>query len=203
MIQHSTMSTAWWKLGGRNRRSGRRAALGAAIVAMGVLAAACSSGSSTTTTTSTISSTTHTTTASSANATVRTAQATGVGTVLVDSAGRTLYLFTPDKQSSPTCTGTCATIWAPLVVTGQPTAGSGVTASLLGTVRDANGATQVTYNHWPLYTFAGDTAAGQAKGQGLNTFGGHWSALDRQGASAQTTSGSTPTTRSSSGGNGY
>jgi predicted lipoprotein with Yx(FWY)xxD motif len=195
------MSTAGPKSGPHNRRGTSRVAAGAALAAIGVLAAACSSGSSTSATT-TASTATHTTTASSANATVRTAQATGVGMVLVDSAGRTVYLFTPDKQSSSTCTGACAAAWTPVVVSGQPTAGSGLTVSLLGTVQDANGKTQVTYNKWPLYTFIGDTAAGQAKGEGLNTFGGHWTALDSQGAAAQTTSAPKSSTSTTSGG-GY
>jgi predicted lipoprotein with Yx(FWY)xxD motif len=126
--------------------------------------------------------------------------------VVVDSSGKTVYRFSPDNQSSSTCTGACAAVWPPVIVTGTPTAGSGLSASLLGTVRDADGRMQATYNRWPLYSFVGDTAAGQAHGQGLSTFGGHWSALDKQGAAATTTAVGAPTTsttKASSGGYGY
>ena len=119
--------------------------------------------------------------------TVVAAKATGVGTVLVSSAGRTLYLFAPDKQKAVTCTGACAGYWPPLYVTGKPVAGAGIKASLLGTIKAPNGKTQVTYNHWPLYTFMGDSKAGQANGQGVNAFGGLWSAVTTTGSPAVAT----------------
>jgi predicted lipoprotein with Yx(FWY)xxD motif len=119
--------------------------------------------------------------------TVHAAKATGVGTVVVNSAGRTLYLFSPDKQKKVTCTGTCARYWPPLYVSGKPAAGAGIKASLLGTIKAPNGKTQVTYNHWPLYTFAGDSKAGQANGQGVVAFGGSWFALNVAGNRAMAT----------------
>jgi predicted lipoprotein with Yx(FWY)xxD motif len=194
------MSTAGASTERTSRRGARRAAIAVSLLSIGVLAAACSSNSSSSTTT-----TTSPTTTSASNATVRVAVVPGVGSVLVDSAGRTVYQFSTDNQSSSTCTGACAAAWMPLVVSGQPTAGAGLTASLIGTVRDADGRTQVTYNRWPLYTFIGDTATGQAHGQGLSTFGGHWSALDKQGAAATTTAAgaSTTSTTKASGGYGY
>jgi predicted lipoprotein with Yx(FWY)xxD motif len=79
------------------------------------------------------------------------------------------------------------------------TAGSGVQSSLLGTVKDASGKLEVTYNHWPLYTFSGDSGPGVAKGQGISNFGGTWYVLSSSGnpvTSAQSSS-------SSGGGNGY
>jgi predicted lipoprotein with Yx(FWY)xxD motif len=131
------------------------------------------------------------------------ASVSGVGRVLVDSQGRTLYLFTPDKQSTPTCSGACASAWPPLMANGTPTAGSGATASMVGIVQGPSG-TQVTYDHWPLYTFAGDSGPGQAKGQGLDTFGGHWSALQADGSMATTAAApASSTTKPSSGGYGY
>ena len=180
--------------------------MGAALIAVGLLAAACGSSSSTATTTTAASSGSTSSTASGSSGssgTVAVASVSGVGRVLVDSQGRTLYLFTPDKQSASTCTGACAAAWMPLMATGTPSAGSGVSASLLGTVHNPNGTVQVTYNHWPLYTFIGDTAAGQARGQGLSTFGGHWTALTSSGASATASTSSGSSTSSSSGGNGY
>jgi hypothetical protein len=60
-------------------------------------------------------------------------------------------------------------------------AGSGVQSSLLGTVKDASGNLEVTYDHWPLYTFSGDSGSGVAKGQGLTSFGGTWYVLNGSG----------------------
>jgi len=125
-----------------------------------------------------------------------------VGSALVDKAGRTLYVFSPDAHKAPTCTGTCASYWPPLLVRHKPVPGTGVRKSLLGTVRTANGKLQVTYHHWPLYTFAEDTARGQASGQGLEQFGGKWSTIARSGRSPFATSSTAPSTTTSSGGYG-
>jgi predicted lipoprotein with Yx(FWY)xxD motif len=94
--------------------------------------------------------------------------------VLTDSKGLTLYYFLPEKGSTiGACTGGCLTTWPPLVVTGTPTAASGVTGTLATASIMLNGAsaTQVTYNGWPLHTFSGDTASGQTSGNGI---GGNW-----------------------------
>src|SRR5437773_401299 len=58
-------------------------------------------------------------------------RATSLGKILVTAQGRSLYLFAPDKRGKSTCYGSCATYWPPLLVTGKPTAGTGVKASLL------------------------------------------------------------------------
>jgi len=192
-----------------DRGSGRRrlelGAVVAALTTVGLLAAACSGGSSATTTTAG----SRTTGSGPASiATVRTAAMTGVGTVLVDGSGRTLYLFEPDNRAAPTCSGSCSSAWPPLKATGTPTAGGGARSSLLGTVRNPDGQLQVTYDHWPLYTFAGDAGAGQVHGQGVNSFGGPWWVVDASGSAvtrsggAATTGGSTPPTTTASG-NGY
>jgi predicted lipoprotein with Yx(FWY)xxD motif len=89
-----------------------------------------------------------------------------LGEILVDGEGRTLYLFMPDAQGTPTCEGDCAGNWPPLV--GQAAAGEGVDAALIGTAQRSDGTSQVTYNGWPLYHFAGDAAAGDTNGQGIN-----------------------------------
>jgi predicted lipoprotein with Yx(FWY)xxD motif len=96
------------------------------------------------------------------------------GTFLVDSSGRSLYLFEADKGDKSTCNDACAAAWPPLTTTGAPTAGDGVQASLLGTSKRDDGTMEVTYNGHPLYYFAGDKSAGETKGQGVDGFGAEW-----------------------------
>jgi predicted lipoprotein with Yx(FWY)xxD motif len=109
----------------------------------------------------------------------------GLGTVLVNGEGFTLYMFEPDKQSnSSTCYGECENLWPPvLLVDGvkAPLAGAGVNASLLGTTVRTGGIKQITYNGWPLYLWHGDSQPGEATGQGLNDSGGLWYVLDPDG----------------------
>ena len=117
----------------------------------------------------------------------------GSATVLTNAQGFTLYSFAPDTPTKSNCNGVCAQNWPP--VKGPATA-SGVKGTF-GTIKRSNGATQATFDGHPLYTFAGDTAPGQAKGNGLNAAGGLWHEI--------TTSGSAPAGSSSagSGGGGY
>jgi len=86
----------------------------------------------------------------------------GLGEVLVDGRGVTVYLFAADHQGAPsTCVSLCAVQWPPLVLqpgTGAPIAGPGIKPALLGTSARADGSTQITYNGWPLYTWPQDTA---------------------------------------------
>jgi predicted lipoprotein with Yx(FWY)xxD motif len=89
----------------------------------------------------------------------------GLGDILVDGDGRTLYAFTKDKGDQSACSGQCATSWPAL--TGTATPGSGVQAALLSTSMQANGDAQVTYGGRPLYYFAGDAKAGDTNGQGV------------------------------------
>jgi predicted lipoprotein with Yx(FWY)xxD motif len=89
------------------------------------------------------------------------------GPILVDSKGMTLYLFTNDTPNTTTCYNSCATAWPPLLINGTPTAGTGVTASMLGTTTRTDGTTQVTYNGWPLYYFASDKVAGDTTGENV------------------------------------
>jgi predicted lipoprotein with Yx(FWY)xxD motif len=112
--------------------------------------------------------------------TIATANISSVGTVLVNAQGRTLYYLMTDNHSQPTCTGSCAQTWPPMIVKGSvPAAGSGVTGPL-GTVANPDGGKQLTYMAWPLYTYSGDSAAGQANGQGS---GGVWFAMTASGPS--------------------
>lgn len=97
-----------------------------------------------------------------------------LGKILVDSKGRTLYLFAADKGSSSTCSGACASSWPPLTTTQKPVAGTGVMASALGTTKRSDGTTEVTYGGHPLYYYAGDTSPGQTTGQALSQFGARW-----------------------------
>jgi len=98
----------------------------------------------------------------------------GEGEVLFDDRGQALYLFTPDAErpegTPPTCVDDCATAWPPLLTDGDPVAGPGVDASLLGSVARADGTSQVTYGGQPLYLFASDQP-GTTGGQGV---GGVW-----------------------------
>jgi predicted lipoprotein with Yx(FWY)xxD motif len=105
----------------------------------------------------------------------------GLGDVLVNSQGRTLYLFGGDSGTTSECSGACAVNWPPLRVTGKPTIGSGAKASLISTTTRSDGARQVTYNGHPLYLFKGDKSPGDTNGEGLNAFGGSWYALSPAG----------------------
>ncbi len=98
---------------------------------------------------------------------------TSIGPVLADAKGFTLYWYSKDTPMSSACTGSCAKAWPP--VTGKPAPAMGVRlVGKLGTIARANGVLQATYKGHPLYTYAGDSAPGQVKGNGL---GGVWHAL--------------------------
>jgi len=102
--------------------------------------------------------------------TVQTTNDATFGKILTDAQGHALYLYQLDSGTTSACTGACASTWPALIVTGTPTAGDGVTASLLGTAKQADGSMQVTYNGHLLYGFTGDSAAGDATGQGVESF---------------------------------
>ena len=104
------------------------------------------------------------------------------GKFLVDGQGRALYLFEADKSTTSTCTGACAAAWPPVIASAMPMAGGGVSQSLLGTTKRADGTEQVTYNGHPLYYFAADTGAGMVKGQGSKEFGAGWYVLNAKGS---------------------
>ena len=108
-------------------------------------------------------------------------QKTALGTILVDSRGRTLYLFEKDRNGVSMCNSSCLAYWPALTSQHAPVAGKGVQQSLLGLSRARNGVRQVTYAGHPLYTFVGDKKAGQTTGEGLNNFGAEWYALGVSG----------------------
>jgi predicted lipoprotein with Yx(FWY)xxD motif len=105
----------------------------------------------------------------------------GLGKILVDSQGRTLYLFQKDSGTKSACSGACASAWPPLRASGKPTVGGGAKASLIGTTPRSDGKPQVTYNGHPLYGYQGDSNAGDTKGQGINGFGALWYVLSATG----------------------
>src|SRR5687768_11180256 len=106
-------------------------------------------------------------------ATVAVSESADFGSILVDGEGMSLYLFTNDTQNAgaSTCADDCLAAWPALLSDGDPVAGEGVDAALLGTITRDDGTTQVTYNGWPLYYFHEDAAAGDTNGQGV---GGVW-----------------------------
>jgi predicted lipoprotein with Yx(FWY)xxD motif len=128
---------------------------------------------------------------------------TALGKVLVDARGHTLYLFDKDKRGMSACYGACAAYWPALLSPAKARAGSGVRASLLGMTRRANGQRQVTYAGHPLYTFAGDTKAGQTTGEGLKDFGAAWDAVAANGHSVEPAASDSSDSGQSSGGYGY
>jgi predicted lipoprotein with Yx(FWY)xxD motif len=152
-----------------------------------------------------------TTAPASTGATVSTGT-TSLGTVLTNAQGFTLYYFLPEKNSTlGACTGGCLTAWPPLVATGSPTSTSAVTGTLATVSVMVNGTAEneVTYNGWPLHTYASDTMPGQTNGQGI---AGMWFAATPSTSSTSTgasSASSTPTpaaatpTPSTAGGYGY
>ena len=104
-----------------------------------------------------------------------------LGRILVDSRGRTLYLFEKDRKGQSACSGLCTTYWPPLLAHGKTTAGKGARRSLVGSIRRADGSRQVTYAGHPLYLFSGDSRRGQVNGEGLTDFGASWDALTPAG----------------------
>jgi predicted lipoprotein with Yx(FWY)xxD motif len=157
-----------------------------------LLVTACASSSSSTSSAPATSAPAAGSSSGSSGTTLQTRTISGTA-VVTNSAGFTLYWFAPDTSTTSKCTGSCATYWPP--VKGPATAGSGVTGTL-GTITRSDGTKQVTYDGHPLYTYVGDTAPGQNKGNGQNLSGGKWYEV--------TVSGAAPAASiSPSGGGGY
>ena len=149
----------------------------AAVIPLTVLAlASCGGGTSDATASAALPKT-----ANGRPATVGVANVDPLGAILVDSQGRTVYLFEKDTGPESTCFGACATEWPPVTTSGKPSAGSGVTASMLGTTKRSDGKTQVTYNGHPLYLFEADQKPGDATGQKVDAFGAKWYVLSSAG----------------------
>jgi predicted lipoprotein with Yx(FWY)xxD motif len=108
---------------------------------------------------------------------VKAAKVGDLGAIIVNTEGLTLYDFHKDKGGTSACYGACAGAWPPLLTEGEPKAEAGAMASRLGTTKRKDGSVQVTYNGWPLYTYAGDKAPGEANGNDIDQFGAEWYAL--------------------------
>ena len=145
------------------------------LAAAALIAAGCGSSSSPSTTTGSAS--THPGTTASSGSTLETAKIGGA-TVLTNAKGFTLYWFALDTSTTSKCNGNCATFWPP--VKGPATAGPGVTGKLSVLTR-TGGSVQAVYDGHPLYTYVGDSAPGQANGNGLNLNGGLWHEVTASG----------------------
>jgi predicted lipoprotein with Yx(FWY)xxD motif len=177
----------------------------ATLLVAAVALAACGSDSSSSDSTTTTRAAGSSTTAKPANsAAVIVAKPVGdLGTILVDAKGRTVYTLT-NGGAAVACTGPCLQAWPPVVLPpDQTTATGGPGVEGLGVVSEASGE-QVTSGGLPLYTFAGDTAAGQATGEGISSFGGVWHVVKVGGGAASSSTPPTTAERSGSGSNdGY
>jgi predicted lipoprotein with Yx(FWY)xxD motif len=172
--------------------AGGGAALGAALSGPGVPVAAAATAGAPTATGPTVAPSTGVDTAMLAP-----------GTALVDGAGRTLYLFEADTGTTSTCTGACAQVWPPVLVSGPSTGTAGAAqGALVNTSARADGTLQLTYNGHPLYYFAGDKAPGDVKGQGIHNFGGGWYVVTPNGDKIDTDD-DAPAAPAPSSGTGY
>jgi predicted lipoprotein with Yx(FWY)xxD motif len=176
----------------------RRLAIGGLTGVATLVLAACGSSSSTK-----ASSATSTTAAAAKGVTIASSNVPGVGTVLVNGDGMTLYLLSSEAGGKLTCTDDngCTKVWPdtelPAGVT-SATAGNGVDSSKLGTVKGSSGSLYVTYAGWPLYTFAHDTGTGQAHGEGIVSFGGTWKTLTPAGTPVEPSATGTSSTAAAS-----
>ncbi len=117
---------------------------------------------------------------------IKAAPVSGIGSVLVDGQGITVYMFATDHRGSPSrCYDICAVQWPPLLLPAgvpAPEAGQGAQPRLLGQAPRTDGTTQITYNGWPLYLWPPDRSPGKATGQALTNAGGRWYVLDPAGS---------------------
>ncbi len=193
----------------------RRSLVGAGVLTAGALTlAAC--GATSTSPKKTSAERSSTSVPTRTQPTVNTANVAGLGSVLVDGSGRTLYLLDSEAGAKVTCMAAngCTGIWPPAKLpagVAHATAGGSARQSMLGTVTAPDGSLYLTYGtqRWPLYTFSGDSSAGQAHGQGIHSFGGTWWAISPSGTAVKlavhssSTSSSTSTGGGSYGGGGY
>jgi predicted lipoprotein with Yx(FWY)xxD motif len=171
----------------RHRRACRRRQIGGALVALMLLLAACDNSGTAV----------HSQYGNSKpnlehgpTYEIKIGNVNGLGPVLVNGQGLTVYLFVPDHQGQSTCYQICAVQWPPVTLPAgvtAPIAGPGIKASLLGTTRRKDGSTEITYNGWPLYRWTIDKSPGQATGQGLNNLGGLWFVVNASGNAVRTT----------------
>ena len=130
---------------------------------------------------------------------------TSAGKVLVDPGRMTLYAFANDTRGHSSCTGTCAAYWPPVPGADAPHGSTGSVTATFGTIKRSDGSSQLTVDGYPMYTYAGDSAPGQANGQGKNLSGGLWWVVGPNGSWVKGGSSSSGSSSSggSSGGGGY
>jgi predicted lipoprotein with Yx(FWY)xxD motif len=164
-----------------------RTASVATLLGVALVVAACGGSNSTSTTSASATAaaaqptSSATSAAAPAGATVGTAKGAD-GTYLTGAAGRPLYLWVADANGTSSCSGACAKAWPPLLTTGAPVAGTGVTSAKLSTITRSDGTKQVTYKGHPLYYFVADPTAHSFKGQGSDSFGAKWWLVAPSGA---------------------
>jgi predicted lipoprotein with Yx(FWY)xxD motif len=157
-----------------SRKASLALKIGLPLAGAAVLVAACSSGGGSSSSSSAPASSASSAAAGGSSSMTVDVHSSNGKSFLTDSSGRSLYLFASDTSTKSTCSGACATAWPPLTAKGVPAAGTGATASDLGTITRSDGTKQVTYDRHPLYYFSGDSAAGQTNGEGINGFGAPW-----------------------------
>jgi predicted lipoprotein with Yx(FWY)xxD motif len=135
----------------------------------------------------------------SGGTTVGSTEIEGLGPVLVDSEGMTVYEFTEDSGTTSSCYGGCEEEWPPVAASGKPTAAEGAVAADLGTTKRKDGTVQVTYKGHPIYTFADDDSPGEANG---NEDDGTWFVLNEAGSAVKGKATAEPASEKSSGGDG-
>ena len=163
-----------------------------AVAAAAAVVAACSSSGTSSTSGGSSSASSTSTQAAAAAVGLKTASVGGV-TVLTNAKGFTLYSFAPDSSTKSTCNGACAKAWPPVTAGNAST-----TKGAFSTINRSGGGTQLTFHGQPLYTFVGDKSPGQAKGNGVDAFGGLWHEATASGSAAPAGN-----TSPSSGGGGY
>ena len=116
--------------------------------------------------------------------TLTTEQDADIGRYLTLADGTSVYLFKKDSANTSTCHDNCADVWPPVTTDDAPTASDGAKSGHLGTITRDDGATQVTYNGWPLYTFVKDGQPGDIEGQDVEGFGAEWYLVTPDGETA-------------------
>lgn len=192
----------------RHPTSSRKLQLAAAIPLAAVGLAACGSSSSggNAAVTSGSSSSTGSTGADMESTSFSTANISGLGQVVVDGRGRTVYILTAPGKKNVACTDSsgCTAVWPDLPLpdgTSSATAGAGLMSSLLS-AKSSGGETYPTYNGYLMYEYVSDTGPGQATGQGIKSFGGTWWVLSPSGNPIKS-SGTSGSSSTGSGGYGY
>jgi predicted lipoprotein with Yx(FWY)xxD motif len=167
--------------GNSNRYQVRLLAVALLAVLLGLVAAGCGGSSASSAPKNGVAGAQHAT----GSATVKTRKISGLGVVLVNSKGRTLYVFMKDARRHVTCTkaNQCQSFWPPLKWkrSGKPKAGGAAKTRMLGLDKNPSGGKVVTYNKWPLYTYSGDSGPGQSHGWNQNLNGGKWYVISAKG----------------------